>query len=261
MRAAGTAPSRRITGRAPVQSTTVEGGPPRAGPPSRIEVDALPELGEDLGRVARLGQAGDIGRGRRQRPDGRARAPGARHGPGRAGRSSGSRRSARRATATSGRCGTTTVSPPGQHASASAVAAGPITPIEAAWAAASSSSMIPRSGGRRLTRNRRSMPPGVVERDGDPVDRVGRQGDDAAARAGPRSPRRDPPRRRRRVRALMPRPRPRPGSETDPAVRAAVARVASSASRTAAAGAAAGGARTSASIIRATPSSASGGAM
>ena len=62
---------------------------------------------------------------------------------------------------TSGRCGTTTVSPPGQHASASAVAAAPITPIEPAWDAASSSSMIPRSGGRRFTWNSRSMPPGT----------------------------------------------------------------------------------------------------
>ena len=36
------APSRRIDGRSPVQSTTVEAGPPRAGPPSRIRSMSSP---------------------------------------------------------------------------------------------------------------------------------------------------------------------------------------------------------------------------
>ena len=46
------------------------------------------------------------------------RAPGGVRGPGRAARSSAPRRSAPPGSATSGRCGTTTVSPPGQQASA-----------------------------------------------------------------------------------------------------------------------------------------------
>ena len=93
------------------------------------------ELREDLGRVARLGQAGDVGRGGRQRPDGRGERPGrivVRDAQPDRRRPAGQRG---RQRPTSGRCGTTTVSPPGQHASARAAAAGPITPIDAAWAA------------------------------------------------------------------------------------------------------------------------------
>ena len=80
--------------------------------------------------------------------------------------------------------------------------------------------MIPLSGGRRFTSNRRSMPPGVSSATRDPVDRVGRQRDDPAATQDlDRLPRR--PRRRARPRhdstrrhagaaaALRPRRRPR----------------------------------------------------
>ena len=40
------------------------------------EVDGVADLGGDLGRIARLGLTGPIGRGRRQRPDGRGERPG-----------------------------------------------------------------------------------------------------------------------------------------------------------------------------------------
>ena len=68
--------------------------------------------------------------------------------------------------------------------------------------------MIPLSGGRRLAANSASIATRRVERDRDPVDRVGRQGDDPA---GPErlDRRRAPGRRRRRddPRAVMPRDR------------------------------------------------------
>ena len=63
--------------------------------------------------------------------------------------------------ATSGRCGTMTVSPPGQKAAPRAAAAGVMTPIVGAWAASARSNMIPLSGGRCFTWNRRSTPPAV----------------------------------------------------------------------------------------------------
>ena len=58
------APGRSTRGRSPEQSTTVEAGPPRAGPPSRTSSIASPEECVDLGRVATLGPAGEVGRGR-----------------------------------------------------------------------------------------------------------------------------------------------------------------------------------------------------
>ena len=45
---AGSRPSRRIAGGSPVQSTTVEAGPPCAGPPSRMRSMASPSWAEDL---------------------------------------------------------------------------------------------------------------------------------------------------------------------------------------------------------------------
>ncbi len=119
-------------------------------------------------------------------------APAARRDPGRAARSSGRRRSGPPARSTSGRRGTTTVRPPGQHASASAVAAGAhLADRRQPGPASSRSSTIPLSGGRRFTVEQPLDAARRVERDRDPVDRVGRQRDDAARRAGPRSP---PPR-------------------------------------------------------------------
>ena len=145
------------------------------------QVDAVPELVEDLRRVARLGQAGDVGRGRRQRADGRARAPGARRGPARAARSSESRRSARRATARPDAAGRRRSARPASTRRRGPWRPAPSPRSRAPGPPSSSSSMIPLSGGRRLTSNSRSMPPGGVERDRDAVDRIGRQGDDAAA--------------------------------------------------------------------------------
>ena len=143
------------------------------------EVDRVAELLEDGRRIARLGQPGHVGRGDRQRAD--------RPGQG-AGRvvvrgAQADRRGAAgqdRRQGTSGRCGH-------DHRQAARPArlgegrgGRGHDPDPAAWAASSSRSMIPLSGGRRLAANRRSMPPGVVERDADAVDRVGRQGHDAA---------------------------------------------------------------------------------
>ncbi len=65
-------------------------------------------------------------------------------------------------SATSARCGTTTVSPPGQNAAASAAAAGGHSPIVGACPASARSSMIARSGGRSFAANRSSIPPGVA---------------------------------------------------------------------------------------------------
>ena len=106
---------------APVQSTTVDGRPAAGG-----------TTVEDRGRRRRRAARGSPPRrgppaGRRRWPTSSAaarrprRALAARRGPARAGRSSGRRPSARPGNATSGRCGTITVRPPGQNAAARAV--------------------------------------------------------------------------------------------------------------------------------------------
>ena len=142
------------------------------------------ELRVDLWRVARLRQPGDVGRRRRERPDGRRKgawrgvigdAQADRRQPG--GQDAGQRnvRPLRHDDREPAR-------PAGSAPAPSA--AGVMTPISGAWSALSRSNMIPLSGGRRLISNRRSTPPWVVERDADPVDRVGREGDHAAATQG-----------------------------------------------------------------------------
>ncbi len=126
------------------------------------EIDRVAELIQDGRRIRRLGQARHVGRRGRQRAEDAGERP----------RCLVVRdaETDRRATSpevraagsdTSGRSGTTTVSPPGQQPRASASAGGVMIPISAAWSAPSSSSMIPLSGGRRFTRKRRSTPPGV----------------------------------------------------------------------------------------------------
>ena len=69
------APTRRIRGGAPVQSMTVDGGPPWRRPAVEDEVDRVAELVDDLGGVARLGQPGHVRRGRRQGPDAACQRP------------------------------------------------------------------------------------------------------------------------------------------------------------------------------------------
>ena len=61
----------------------------------------------------------------------------------------------------SGRRPRTMVSPPGQQPAPSATAAGVTTAMSAACAGSAMSSAMPLSGGRRLIRYNRSMPPGV----------------------------------------------------------------------------------------------------
>ena len=78
MRAAGTCPFAQDHRPRPGAVDHGRGRPAVRRAAVEDQVDRVPELGEDLRGVARLGQAGDIGRGRRQRPDGRRERPGSR---------------------------------------------------------------------------------------------------------------------------------------------------------------------------------------
>ena len=71
----GSAPTRRIVGSSPVQSTMVEAGPPSAGPPSSTRSIASPSCATMPAASARLRGAGDVRRGRRQRPDAASQGP------------------------------------------------------------------------------------------------------------------------------------------------------------------------------------------
>ena len=119
--------------RSPVQSTTVEAGPPWAGPPSRMRSMASPSWATISAASRASGRpemfAEVVGSG----PTPRASARGASW--------SGTRRPIVGAppvraagSATSGRRGTTTVRPPGQNAAPSAVAAARSRRSSAAWA-------------------------------------------------------------------------------------------------------------------------------
>ncbi len=133
----------------------------RAGPPSRMRSMASPSCAAISAASTASGCPRDVGRGRRAAA--RAAAASARGAAwsgtrrpivGRA------RRSAPPGRATSGRCGTISVSPPGQNAAAEGRGRRRHRRrSSAACAASASSSMIPLSGGRRFTSNRRSMPP------------------------------------------------------------------------------------------------------
>ena len=160
MRASGTAP---VTDDARGVAGTIDdrGGGTAVGRTAvEDELDPVSEQVLDLRRVAPFRPAGDVRGGRRQRAElarerarslvvGHAQADGG--GPGV--RTSGSLASARRST--------TMVSPPGQQAAPSAVAATPIVPSRPACARSSSSRTMPLSGGRCFTWNSRSIPPGV----------------------------------------------------------------------------------------------------
>ena len=256
-RATGMAPSRRT--QRPLARAVDDGRRRPAARRSAVEdeVDAVAELGEDLGRVARLGQAGDVGRGGRQRPDGRGERPGrvvVRDAQADRRRPAGQdvrQRDVRalRERRRSARPASTRRRVPS--------AAGVITPIDRRLGRVVEQQHDPLVGRPPLDLEQPLDAARRVERDRDPVDRVGRQRDDAAAAQDLDRPRPDRPRRRRRSGRVMP---GRGIGRLVGARRPRAAPAASSASRSAAARASAGGARTSASIIRATPSSASGGA-
>ena len=159
------------TGMAPIRR--IRGGSSRAvddrrrpgrrgpGPPSRTRATASPSCVDDLRRVGGLRHAGHIRGGRRDRADGRgqgARRVVVRDAQADRRRATGRGRPAR---STSGRCGTMTVRPPGQNASARGAADAGHCPIAGACAASARSSMIPLSGGRRLAAKSASIPPGV----------------------------------------------------------------------------------------------------
>ena len=220
------------------------------------EVDAVAELVEDLGGVARLGQPGDIRGGRRQRPDAARQRPGSvvvRHAQADRRRAAGQGGRAARRPAGAGR---RRVSPPGQNASReSASPPAPITADRRRLRGVVEQQHDPLVG-RPLFHLEQSLDAARrLERDRDPVDRVGRQRDDPA---GAQDLDRPPPDRASSgtTRAVTPRPTAVPG---EPRRRRCAARFRDSASPLAAPRP--GDARTSASIIRATPSSASGGAM
>ena len=195
-------PARRRSARSERQRTRCSRTTGRRRPAARRpavedEVDRVAELLDDRRRrrVA-SGRPETLAEVDRQRPEvARQGARGVR-GRGRAGRSCSAPPVSTAGQRTSGRCGTTSVSPPGHAAAASAAAAGVITPARAAWAASSSSSTIPLSGGRRLTCEQALDAARRGHGDGDAVDRVGRERDDPAAAAGPRSAAPDRPRRR-----------------------------------------------------------------
>ena len=65
----GTAPTRRIRTGSTVQSTTVEAGPPCAGPPSMMQSTASPSCSRDLRGVASRRQTRQVRRRDGQRPD------------------------------------------------------------------------------------------------------------------------------------------------------------------------------------------------
>ena len=131
-----------------------------------------------------------------------------------------------------------------------------MTPIVAAWAASSSSSMIPLSGGRCFTCEQSLDAARRPERDRDPVDGVGRERDDPA-----RAQDLD----RRLSTGGVVGHDARGHAETRPrgasAARHAVPLLRCGSRVTARRDLPARRPRTSASIIRATPSSAKGGAM
>ena len=158
-RATGMAPSRRTSGRSPCSRPRSTAGPPRAGPPSRMRSTPSPSWARISCRVARLGQPGDVGRGRRQRPDARRERPGSvvvRDAKADRRRAAGERR---RATRHPGAAGRRRSARPASTRRRAPWRPAPSRRSIAAWAASSSSSMIPLSGGRRFTWNRRSMPP------------------------------------------------------------------------------------------------------
>ena len=157
----GSRPRRRIAGRSLVQSTTVEAGPPRIGPPSITSAIASPRVVGDLLRVAgsRARRRGWRRSWAGARGPRRARAARRGRGPGR--RCVACRPRARRAATTSRRTGSTSVRPPGQNRSPRSRAAGVQTPERpSAWSTSASSTATAFSGGRRLAANRRSMASG-----------------------------------------------------------------------------------------------------
>jgi signal peptidase I len=155
----GIAPSRRITGRSTEQSTTVDAGPPRIGPPSSTSASASPSRSA-ISRASRASGSPDrlaevVGRG----PSSSASARGAGW--------SGTRTpivgvpaASTVGRTASGRTGSTNVSPPGQNRSPSTRAAGVSMPSVHAWATSARSTATAFSGGRRLAANSRSIASG-----------------------------------------------------------------------------------------------------
>ena len=156
----GIAPTRRMTGRSPVQSTTVDAGPPC----DRPAVDDERRGHHPAARRSRLRRGRRAGRRRWRRSSegdrGRRRGPAGQGGPARGRRWWARRRPGPRGSRTPGRPAAPDVSPPARTARPGRRAAGPTTPIVAAWAASARSTATAFSGGRRLAANNRSMASG-----------------------------------------------------------------------------------------------------